>query len=1221
MARVIEIPELGNKRFEFDDDVTDDELDNIINNEILPSYTGKTVKPVEKKSLEKTMDDLRFDEASGTPELASYSDRGGRSIGYGYYLNNPGAKKQITDLGYDFDKVYSGEQEITDKDADTLLAASTKTAESDARKLFKNYDDLSEGQQRALINMSYQLGGPSLAKFEKFRKAVEEDPENIDEALKHMADSNWAKGFDASNNTYSTGEAQRAARVMQRYIGGAEKDEIAASNIMPIDPKTGVPIDVPADVPFPTGGNAAAQVPADVPVDVPFPGQKKESVMKPVKTGVLESLADYVADTYKDIRKGMQFEESTLTGQVTEALTRTVHQYVPEYDADGQLLDIRKETEEEQIARRNMEREIAMHDARMDEVGEGARITGEMLAIAGDPIAWVAFPTRALQAANLFGRAWRLATIGGGYEAGAETLRQVNEKSDLDEFELDEIARKSAIGALGGAVGGEAIYQGARLGKYIYKKAVERATIKARMLADDPRPTITHQALIDKEAERIVKSIEERTFEYRSKGLNPGQSFHRAMRDEGLLPEQLPDLFEKAGRRPIVDPAGQAAFNPSSGLREGGVLGRTSTGKFMDKLVGVVSTRIGNYSPALKAKIRKFDYDVHKRAKDYSDRAEEFLSAMSKLPKEIRQELNKRLASQDREGAMHVINRMKPGALKDKVTSGLRTVSLMLDEIHKDLNGTGIETGYLPQYFPRSVKDYEKLVRGLGREKQDAVLRHMQDIDLKRRDKGEAPLTTAEREGIINQYIKGVSALSKEKAKPGFTKERKIEELDDAMLQHYDDPQVALSKYLQYAAHTMEKAKLFGKNLDFTDITDPRLRNTLAKWVQKEHAEGNLTAGEVEEVTKLIASRFRGGEAETAKGLQAVKNLFYIPTLGQISATVTQAGDVFLGMYKVGVMNAVRSILGNGTKVTMDDIGLNTIAAELSSTGRTAKLLNGVLKATQFKKMDALGKQVILTGGLHKFEKMVKTHEGAVKFAKKYGVLFRNQDEVNEVITALQKGDVTENVKFLLWNELADMQPISLSELPEAYLNSPNGRILYMLKTFVIKQADIIRRDVVQELEKGNYKTGGQNLAKFTAAMMAAGMSTAQIKDWITNKETPIDDVVASSLLKSFMLSDYLVEKGLKGDISAVVTSLVMPPFNTIGSVVSDIGKMGQQWESLRHVPGVGGLAYAWFGGGIEREARKQKEYARERKKDTAKGRREERRKERKKQRKERRES
>ena len=37
--------------------------------------------------------------------------------------------------------------------------------------------------------------------------------------------------------------------------------------------------------------------------------------------------------------------------------------------------------------------------------------------------------------------------------------------------------------------------------------------------------------------------------------------------------------------------------------------------------------------------------------------------------------------------------------------------------------------------------------------------------------------------------------------------------------------------------------------------------------------------------------------------------------------------------------------------------------------------------------------------------------------------------------------------------------PINSTEMPLKYLKHPNGRVFYMLKTFTIKQFDVMRRD------------------------------------------------------------------------------------------------------------------------------------------------------------------
>ena len=40
-----------------------------------------------------------------------------------------------------------------------------------------------------------------------------------------------------------------------------------------------------------------------------------------------------------------------------------------------------------------------------------------------------------------------------------------------------------------------------------------------------------------------------------------------------------------------------------------------------------------------------------------------------------------------------------------------------------------------------------------------------------------------------------------------------------------------------------------------------------------------------------------------------------------------------------------------------------------------------------------------------------------------------------------KNGEVTENTKLYVFNEIADIQPITLSEMPLKYLTGGNGRI------------------------------------------------------------------------------------------------------------------------------------------------------------------------------------
>lgn len=91
--------------------------------------------------------------------------------------------------------------------AELLLKHSLKTADSDARAIFRNFDSLSEARQGVLINMALQLGKSRLSGFKKFIAAVARS--DWQAASKEMLDSKWAKEDTPER-------AERLANIFQR---------------------------------------------------------------------------------------------------------------------------------------------------------------------------------------------------------------------------------------------------------------------------------------------------------------------------------------------------------------------------------------------------------------------------------------------------------------------------------------------------------------------------------------------------------------------------------------------------------------------------------------------------------------------------------------------------------------------------------------------------------------------------------------------------------------------------------------------------------------------------------------------------------------------------------------------------------------------------------------------------------------------------------------------
>ena len=136
----------------------------------------------------KIVDDLVRDEGL---RLKAYADSVGKiSIGVGRNLDDNGISKPIAML---------------------LLYEDIEQAESDARKLVPNFEQMPEPIRRGLVNMSFNLGHSRLSSFKKMLAYIRvlEFAAAADEAL----DSKWARQVGV-----------RAERIADLYRSAAKGD-------------------------------------------------------------------------------------------------------------------------------------------------------------------------------------------------------------------------------------------------------------------------------------------------------------------------------------------------------------------------------------------------------------------------------------------------------------------------------------------------------------------------------------------------------------------------------------------------------------------------------------------------------------------------------------------------------------------------------------------------------------------------------------------------------------------------------------------------------------------------------------------------------------------------------------------------------------------------------------------------------------------------------------
>ena len=109
----------------------------------------------------------------------AYEDGNDLSIGYGFFLGRKDAKPRLEAMGYDWQKIRSGEQGITKPDAEALML---QVIQQQNRRLDREFDKLDRHQRIALLDLAYNCPacvGPKLI------KAIKEG--DLEEAAREIA--------------------------------------------------------------------------------------------------------------------------------------------------------------------------------------------------------------------------------------------------------------------------------------------------------------------------------------------------------------------------------------------------------------------------------------------------------------------------------------------------------------------------------------------------------------------------------------------------------------------------------------------------------------------------------------------------------------------------------------------------------------------------------------------------------------------------------------------------------------------------------------------------------------------------------------------------------------------------------------------------------------------------------------------------------------------------
>lgn len=602
---------------------------------------------------------------------------------------------------------------------------------------------------------------------------------------------------------------------------------------------------------------------------------------------------------------------------------------------------------------------------------------------------------------------------------------------------------------------------------------------------------------------------------------------------------------------------------------------------FAKKVFTPISSRLDDINPVLKHAIRKFELNSALAENKSAEIVKPFFDKLSKMPEADYAKYDLALKN----GRTDIIEALNE---KYSLEDEYNNIRSLLDKIRDDALDAGMDVGLIEDYFPRKVINPSAIIEEYS--KSSYIRNLLKEVDPKN------VLSDEEKLAKVNAALKGHNNAIN--ATSSFVKGRKINRITKDLNRHYKDSKIALADYITSMNNAIQVRKFFGKgdNID----------ESIGAYTKELTESGLITPSDEVEVKQILKARFN--QRGVSGILSDIKNSGYIFTMGNPLSAVTQIGDFAFTLYKNGVFDTMTGLTkAIGTdKISKQDLGIDKIAQEFESDSKTSKLVDKIFSVVGLNKIDALGKETFINASFNRLKRQAEESTKnpntveSIKFNNYLKSIFGNQAKI--VKLDLSKDVISDDVKYLLFSEISDFQPISLSEMPEVYLTSGNGRIFYMLKTYSIKLVDVFRNEAFKQM-KTDQKQGLQNLIKLGFYVMALGVGADSLKDLFMGREINLDDTLTDNLLKLALFSRYQADRSRTEGIGKTVLTSILPPTNVLDDLWKDVfdkkfksgDKPLSSLRTIRNIPVGGKLYYWWFGAGKEV---KEKEFKNNRKKE-----------------------
>lgn len=588
-----------------------------------------------------------------------------------------------------------------------------------------------------------------------------------------------------------------------------------------------------------------------------------------------------------------------------------------------------------------------------------------------------------------------------------------------------------------------------------------------------------------------------------------------------------------------------------------------------------VRQRVGTIDKRLKYAFDKLDFNEKMYESKYGKNVVWYIKKYRKLDDTKKRELDYLILNKQDE-------RIREFVRQNDMLEEYNQARTLLDNLYVEGNKAGMDMGFLQEYFPTKVVDPEGLITYLkGTDKWTEIERALAEIDPNNQ------MSIEDRANAINNILRGYNRADPI-SKQGFQNERLIFHKTPEMMKFYAPSDEALMRYISGMSSALAIRNAFNVKNAFN------AEESIGGVVQELIKSGQITYKEEAFIRKMLKARLN--YARTAPIVALLKNFGYLGTMNNITSAVTQIGDLYANFYKYNFGTAMKALFGK-REITKEDLHIDSIWEEFADAGWTGIAVNKLFSAIGLNKFDKFGKETAINGAWIDLKTRLKNND--ISLLEDLSAAFGSRSK--QVMEDIKNNNITEDVKLLIWTQLADTQPLGKSGVPVGYLNNPHGRIIYQLKTYTINQLSLFYADGIYKINKGlatkNKKLflqGVGNTAKLALLLTIFNAGADALKNLIMGRKIDISDTLLSNMLWNIGVSKYTFYRGQRdGYARALLENYLLPPQISMGDdAYMDIKKIatGKRKPSdtiaVTYVP-FGRMWYWWFGGGRTQEKKK----------------------------------